>query len=269
MTYQAAKIQKKLHMCKKKCNFAVMKKDAYSRFARIAGGIAVVLLVMILIRTCRSCHTQDMPIEESEVPDKIQQQPIEETHLVSYPGRSIKYSEKFRDLNAQHLAAAQAIGLSHRPANRDEAAKMRKELTLISTNKNYIVEDLTHSIPYLVPTAAHRLDALGEEFADILERNHLPHYRFCVSSVLRSLEDVKRLQRSGNVNATDQSAHNYGTTFDIAYWRYDKVSQTADYMTDDNLKLVLAQVLLNQQRAGHIYVKYEAKQCCFHITVRD
>jgi hypothetical protein len=39
-------------------------------------------------------------------------------------------------------------------------------------------------------------------------------------------------------------------------------------MHQDNLKLVLGQVLLNEQRAGNIYVKYEKKQACFHITVR-
>lgn len=39
-------------------------------------------------------------------------------------------------------------------------------------------------------------------------------------------------------------------------------------MTQDNLKLVLGQVLLNEQRAGRIYVKYEWQQACFHITCR-
>jgi hypothetical protein len=30
----------------------------------------------------------------------------------------------------------------------------------------------------------------------------------------------------------------------------------------------LGQVLLNRQRRGRIYVKYEKKQSCFHITCR-
>ena len=34
-------------------------------------------------------------------------------------------------------------------------------------------------------------------------------------------------------------------------------------MHEDNLKLVLGQVLLNHQRAGKIYVKYEWKQILF------
>ncbi len=48
----------------------------------------------------------------------------------------------------------------------------------------------------------------------------------------------------------------------------DKNDRSADYMTEENLKLALGQVLLNEQRAGHIYVKYEYKQACFHITSR-
>ena len=131
-----------------------------------------------------------------------------------------------------------------------------------------MVDDLTHSIPYLVPQAAAELESIGREFADILQRNGLPHYRFYVTSVLRTQHDVKHLQKSGNVNATTQSCHCYGTTFDLAYFRFDKVSKTREYMHQDNLKLVLGQVLLNEQRAGRIYVKYEWKQACFHITVR-
>ena len=96
----------------------------------------------------------------------------------------------------------------------------------------------------------------------------MPHYRFYVTSVLRTQEDIRYLQRSGNINSVTQSCHCYGTTFDLAYMRYDKVTRTRDYMHEDNLKLVLGQVLLNHQRAGKIFVKYEAKQSCFHITVR-
>jgi hypothetical protein len=86
---------------------------------------------------------------------------------------------------------------------------------------------------------------------------------------LRTQEGIKRLQKSGNVNSVSKSCHCYGTTFDLAYMRYDKVTRTRDYMTEDNLKLVLGQVLLNHQRAGKIYVKYEWKQSCFHVTVRE
>lgn len=212
-----------------------------------------------LIFVCASCGSKA---------DKQPEEIIEDT-LVSYPGRTFSYKDKFRDTQAKQVQAAQAIGLQTPPQNRQEAARMRSQLSLIKSNDNYIVDSLTHSIPYLVPAAAKELERIGEGFADILQRNGLPHYQFYVTSVLRTKDDIKQLQKSGNINATTNSCHNYGTTFDLAYFRFKKVTRTREYMHQDNLKLVLGQVLLNEQRAGRIYVKYEYKQACFHITVRE
>ena len=200
---------------------------------------------------------------------QTQETVVTEDSLVSYPGRTFSYKAKFNDLQAKQHEVASRIGLSRPPENRKDAAKMRHQLVEIKTNENYIVDSLTHSVPFLIPSAKRELDAIGAEWADILSRNNLPHYRFYVTSVLRTQEDIKYLQRSGNINSVTRSCHCYGTTFDLAYMRYDKVTQTRAYMHEDNLKLVLGQVLLNHQRAGKIYVKYEWKQSCFHITVRE
>jgi hypothetical protein len=211
---------------------------------------------------CHRCGNE----EDYSAPQE--QRSDEPGNLVRYPGRTFNYKIKFNDLQAKQHAAASKIGLPRPPKDRDDAASMRKQLVEVKTGKNYIVDDLTHSVPYLIPSAKRELDSIGAEWADILHRNGLPHYRFYVTSILRTQEDIKYLQRSGNINSVSQSCHCYGTTFDLAYMRYDKVTRTRDYMHEDNLKLVLGQVLLNHQRAGKIYVKYEAKQSCFHITVR-
>ena len=193
---------------------------------------------------------------------------VQEGQLVAYPGRTFSYSQKFNDGQKKQMAAALKCGISQPLANRKEAEQMRGRLQRVKTTGNYIVDPLEHSVPYLVPKAADELNRIGEGFADILQRNGLPHYQFHISSILRTQEDIQLLQKSGNYNAVTTSCHCYGTTFDIAYTHFTKTSDTADYMTEDNLKLVLGQVLLNEQRAGHIYVKYEYKQACFHITVR-
>lgn len=215
--------------------------------------IGVTLTVTLIMLT--ACHSA------------IKQQPVED-NLVTYPGRTFSYKAKFSDNQAKQLKAAKALGLSTPPRNRQEANNMRRHLQLVRTTDNYIIDPLTHSVPYLVPHAAAELNAIGDGFADILQRNGLPHYRFHVSSVLRTQEDIQSLQYSGNINSVTTSCHCYGTTFDITYTNFDKVTTTRDYMTPDNLKLALAQVLLNEQRLGHIYVKYEWKQACFHITCR-
>ena len=218
----------------------------------VMAGLIVVGITWICIPSVSSA-TKDVIIEDT---------------LVKYPGRTFSYKDKFRDTQAKQEQAAKAIGLKTPPQNREQATKMRSQLSLIKTNENYVVDSLTHSIPYLIPKAAMELESIGKEFTDILQRNNLPHYRFYVTSVLRTKDDVKQLQKSGNINATTHSCHCYGTTFDLAYYRFDKVACTREYMHQDNLKLVLGQVLLNHQRAGKIYVKYEHKQACFHITVR-
>lgn len=187
---------------------------------------------------------------------------------VFYPGKSINYAIKFNDKNSLHLDAAAQVGLKTTPADREAVEDMRGKMVHIKTGKNYIVDPLTHSAPYLCPGAARELDAIADAWNDILDRNDLPHYKFIITSILRTQADVRQLQRSGNVNAAGNSAHCYGTTFDITYSRFEKADDTDTYMVEDNLKLALAQVLLNEQRAGHIYVKYEYKQACFHITSR-
>ena len=224
----------------------------------LSGLSKIICLCSLFVALC-SCGTSTPKEEQAVVEDS----------LVWYPGRTFDYRIKFNDLQAKQHAVASQIGLQRPPQDRADAARMRSQLVEIKTNENYIVDSLTHSVPYLIPSAKKELDGIGAEWADILSRNGLPHYRFYVTSVLRTQEDVKYLQRSGNINSTTQSCHCYGTTFDLAYMRYDKVTHTHMYMHEDNLKLVLGQVLLNHQRAGKIYVKYEWKQSCFHITVRN
>lgn len=68
------------------------------------------------------------------------------------------------------------------------------------------------------------------------------------------------------MNASANSAHLFGTTFDIAYARFKK-SAFRETETD-KLKSVLAEVLRDLRNEKRCYVRYEYKQGCFHITVR-
>lgn len=237
-------------------------KDLWNKYEKHGVMVLIALCLLLfmvigVVKCSRGGESQVQPQTE-----------IIEDHMVKYPGRTFSYKDKFNDLQSRQHAVASQIGLPRPPKDRNDAASMKKKLREIKTTNNYIVDSLTHSVPYLIPSAARELDSIGAEWADILARNGLPHYRFYVTSVLRTEEDIRALQRSGNINSVTQSCHCYGTTFDLAYMRYDKVTRTRDYVHEDNLKLVLGQVLLNHQRAGKIYVKYEWKQSCFHITVR-
>ena len=115
------------------------------------------------------------------------------------------------------------------------------------------------------------LDTIGQNFLDSLTSKGLNPNRIIVTSVLRTEKDVKRLRRR-NTNASSNSTHAYGTTFDISWKRFQKVEdEDGRPMQDvgaDTLKLVLAEVLRDLRRADRCYVKYEIKQACFHITTR-
>lgn len=182
----------------------------------------------------------------------------------------ISYKRSFGDLNPKHLKIAQAIGVPP-IASREEAEQMKANLQHIASNELYAVDSLTHSIPYLTPGAASLLDTIGANFLDSLQAKGLNPNRVIVTSVLRTRNDVKRLRRR-NINASANSSHCYGTTFDISWKRFEKVEdEDGRPMQDvnaDTLKMVLSEVLRDLRKAESCYIKYELKQGCFHITTR-
>ena len=173
------------------------------------------------------------------------------------------YSAMFNDLNGVQLSSAKKLGLNQPLKDRNEAKATKRSLVRIKTNRLYTVDKLTHSLPYLTLGASELLDMIGQNFLDSLDSKGMKSNKIIVTSVLRTQEDVKNLQESGNVNASSNSAHCYGTTFDITYIRYAKKSEDTKA-----LKKVLGEVLLDLKKQKKCYVKYEVKQRCFHITTR-
>ena len=87
-----------------------------------------------------------------------------------------------------------------------------------------------------------------------------------MTSLLRTPATVSRLRRV-NRNATAESTHTFGTTFDISYSRFICDSDTLG-RTFEDLKNLLGEVLLDFKNQGRCYVKMERRQACFHITAR-
>ena len=172
----------------------------------------------------------------------------------------------FNDLQSKQIVSAQKLGITPLKARRDVAvylgqSELDKKLIKISSNSLYYVRELTHSVPYLVPEAETLLSDIAREFQTISGTNS----RFEVTSVLRTKEDVSKLQ-SRNSNATSNSCHCYATTFDISY-----VSFKTDVLRPKNnaeLRDALSQAVYNLRKQGRCYVKFENNQKCYHITVR-
>ena len=173
------------------------------------------------------------------------------------------YRTAFPDSQALQIVAAEQWGV--KPVrNREDAERRKRELVYVGESPYFHVDRLYSSIPYLVPRAALLLQDIGQAFFDSLYVKGVPLNQLIVTSILRSMDDVAKLQRH-NGNATTNSCHLYGTTFDICYNRYHPVGR---YVRDDTLKWVLCEVLRDIRRQERCYVKYEVKQGCFHITVR-
>ena len=181
----------------------------------------------------------------------------------------ISYQRDFPDDNDTQLAAAKAIGVKPFP-NAEQAAGI-KQFQLLESNDHFVLADLTHSVPYVVPQTAKLIDDLGANFLDSLANKGLNPYRIVITSLTRSQEQQKQLSKS-NINATLNSTHCYGTTFDISWKRFeqveDKDGRPMQEVGTDTLKMVLSEVLRDARLAKRCYIKYERKQGCFHITTR-
>ena len=199
------------------------------------------------------------------------------TFLLPYKNKAVKikelnYASLFNDQNGVQLKSAARFGIKRTLKDRKEANGVKDGLVHIKDNSHYSIAKLTHSIPYLTDGAAELLDMIGRNFLDSLESKGLNPNRIIVTSVLRTQEDIKKLQKSGNPNAVSNSAHCYATTFDITYARYDKIMfrkfRRYESVEKAILKNVLGEVLRDLRKQNKCYVKYEVKQRCFHITTR-
>ena len=226
---------------------------------KIAGAALAAGLVLYVFFSARSCVQERRWLALG---------PIE-----NHPVRiwDVQFAKEFNDLNDTQLKVAQAIGVPP-VKNREQAEKLKDRLVKLEATDTYVIDSLTHSIPYLIPSAKELLDNIGSAFRDSLVAKGLNPYKLVVSSVLRTEEDVAKLSKS-NLNATENSTHRYGTTFDLAYWRYEKIPELRGRPYEDvppeYLRATLSQVLKDIHDQGdRCFVKYERQQNCFHITVK-
>ncbi len=187
------------------------------------------------------------------------------TRILSVPG----YQRTFDDQQDVQYISAQQWGVSP-VQNRGEAERRKAELVYVGSSPYFHIDKLHNSIPYLVPRASILLQDIGTVFFDSLQMKGVPLHKLIVTSVMRTKDDVAKL-RSHNGNATQNSCHLFGTTFDVCYNRYETVEAPGEkrrVVRNDTLKYILAEVLRDMRESGRCHVKYEVHQGCFHITVK-
>lgn len=172
--------------------------------------------------------------------------------------------EIFNDSNYIQYKYAEKLGIAPITSIR-EAYRTRRPVIHIVSNDLYTVDSLTHSLPYLIPEAAKLLADIGKRFKDSVIARGGAEHRIRVTSLLRTPHTVRKLRRV-NRNATDSSTHQFATTFDISYVRFDAVD-TCRRINDGDLKNLLGEILLDLRNQGRCLVKFERLSPCFHITV--
>lgn len=175
------------------------------------------------------------------------------------------------DKNDLHLLHAQTNGLkqpfdSNGVFERRMPEMLEKHiLAEVKENQYYKLKKLTHSHPYLIPECIEMLNEIGARFQARLKEKKYPHYRFRITSLLRTEETQNKLSKR-NGNATGHSAHLYGTTVDISYKNFFNVQKDTLESSYEAVQ-TLTKVLVEMREECKFLAVRERKQSCFHLTI--
>lgn len=182
--------------------------------------------------------------------------------------------DKYSDLNEIHLKYARSNGVKGFKTDKEFRENINYyvsdgDLVKIENNNYYVVDKLTHSHPYLTPEASELLEEIGVRFHRKLAEQKIRKRYYQVTSLLRTGESQRRLGQS-NVNASSNSSHLYGTTFDITYARvFSKPKLDKDYEIADGPAIkLLSETIGELRKEGRCLVVTERRERCFHITVK-
>jgi len=190
---------------------------------------------------------------------------------VHFADAPISPSDKLNDPNEIHLIHAQKNGLK-KPFTTNEdffskidSLKHKSVLIEVTENKFYQLKSLSHSEPYLIPEAVDMLNEIGYRFQKRLKEKKYNNYRFRITSLLRTIETQNSLSHF-NHNATQHSAHLFGTTVDISYKNFYN-TKTDTIESSYEAVQTLTKVLVEMRQECKFLAVRERKQSCFHITV--
>lgn len=240
-----------------------MNKGKHNRTITRVTAILSVMLVALLVVICYA-----IPLGHDDT-----RKPGSQVQRVEVRGGSAGLNAlyRFKDVNDTQIVAAQQFGIVPL-STRAGVDSIASQLIKIESSRAFRVDSLTHSVPYLTPSASDLLNTIATRFQSKLQAQGLAQYQFIVTSMLRTSDDVRRLRRV-NRNAVRNSCHMYGTTFDIAYNCFEKIDSVPDFEGADATHRVLLNTLgetLKELRDdGRCYVKFERGQPCYHITTRQ
>lgn len=196
---------------------------------------------------------------------------VYECNRMLYSNVPIVSQRKLNDDNDTQLLHAQANGLKEiyifNQSFEEDSAMLVKQNLLVRLKNNplYHLKDLTHSYPYTTPEMAKLLNDIGLIFREKLKEKNQDHFRFLVTSALRTNEHQGNLSKR-NRNATTLSTHLYGATIDITYKEFFNIK--ADSIEQNYYAAVaLRETMLDLREQCRLVAVREKRQACYHFTV--
>ena len=164
-----------------------------------------------------------------------------------------------RDTYKLHVRVAKSNGIPLLLTNKGISNSINNGgLIKIKKSSGFKINKLEFSKPYLSKKASLILTEIGQLFY-----NKTKGQAFTVTSFTRSVASQKKLIKS-NGNATkNTSSHSYGASFDISYIRFNGKRRV-----NCELQSELESTLTSMQKQGKIYLIYEKRNRCYHVTVR-
>ena len=182
--------------------------------------------------------------------------------------KDIQYEKVLRDQLWYYFEHSKHSGIPKAPKNRKDINRFVADgrLVELKSNEYYMLDTMYYSYPYLIQEAHDLLSEIGERFQRKLENTGLECTRFTVTSVLRTEESIRRLQRR-NRNAVRNSSHLHGTTFDLSYKTFFSTKPLSEGEVH-YLGQMLMRTLWEVRREKKCWVTYEVWQTCLHVVSR-
>ena len=171
--------------------------------------------------------------------------------------------------NAYHLKEGACIAKNNRlnlPQKKLSQLSSVPGLKHVSSSASYHLDDMTASKPLLTNQAIQILSTIANDFQKRLEAKGYKKKKIVITSMTRSVESQQRLSKT-NINAASKSAHLYGSTFDIAYHKFQSVSNSVGKEPSEAILVqTLEETLVYFKKKESLVGIKEYKQPCFHIT---
>jgi hypothetical protein len=179
-----------------------------------------------------------------------------------------EFSRKLNDKIVEYSAAAKLTGIKVCKDEKELKKRISEgKLVKVKSGNYYIVEKMKFSYPCVTRESKILIDEIAEKLSAKASQKGLTGVRFYITSMTRISDNMKSLRRS-NGNASANSPHLYGNTFDISYKRFVAHKWVLTNCDKKFLKEALAEVIWQLKEENQCWATYEKVQNCFHIVSR-